>query len=346
MVNVKIREFFVLKICSNGLSNGHPPPREESKESAPKLLSNEHEKNKKIKISKTSSKPSSAVVGMKRSPPLHEQTQQTITDGVPKKKKKSSEGSSSTKIKHLQSENTVVPASQPLTTEVKELKVKFKPVPPKESVEKEKKKDSSKSHKTEHENKKVGGSEHKIKVKKKGEKSEKKKEKKEKNKSKKDKIEKVTIRRSSGDSWASSGGLMSNVFAKNKALGKMLSEMSSDEDEDVVIPTPFKREPSPVLSKVAVKEKADLPPPFKHGSKTSHREKSDLTAGSKCELSEDLIKNSQKEQILNKNIVNTSKSKDNNASHEDSETASHFNTKEQHSQENDTMETSSIMENG
>ena len=249
---------------SNGVSNGHPPTQQENKEAAQKIASSiyENEKTKKNKIPKSSSKPSSAVVGMKRSPPLHEQTS---TDGVPKKKKKSSEGSSSSKTKHLPSENVTMPVSQPLTTEVKDLKVKFKPIPPKESVEKDEKKDAavdghktktshssknkeSKSHKSEHESKKLDSSEHKMKVKKKGEKSEKKRDKK--SKSKKDKIEKVTIRRSSGDSWASAGnsGLMSNVVAKNKALGKLLSEMSSDEDEGDLT-TPFKHQPSPILSK-------------------------------------------------------------------------------------------------
>lgn len=230
----------------------------------------ENEKNKKTKIPKAVSKTSSAVVGMKRS--SHEQTD---IDGVVKKKKKTSESSSSSKTKHLQNE-VVPPTSQPL----KDLKVKFKPIPPKEVVEKKEasvdgnhktktshnsKGKESKSHKEHSENKKSDTSEHKIKVKKKldkAEKAEKKKssEKKEKSKSKKNKkaiIEKVTIRRSSGDSWASAGsssGLLSNVVAKNKALGKLLSEISDDEDDEVALSTPFKQEPSAILPKSAHKE--------------------------------------------------------------------------------------------
>lgn len=242
------------------------------KEPVQKMKSaSENEKNKKTKTPKSISKTSSAVVGMKRS--SHEQTD---TDGVVKKKKKTSESStSSSKTKHLQNE-VVPPTSQPL----KDLKVKFKPIPPKEVVEKKEasvdgnhktktlhssKGKESKSHKERSESKKSDTSEHKIKVKKKlekVEKVEKKKssEKKEKSKSKKDKkatIEKVTIRRSSGDSWASAGsssGLLSNVVAKNKALGKLLSEISDDEEEQVALPTPFKQEPSTIVPKSTHKE--------------------------------------------------------------------------------------------
>lgn len=262
---------FVFELCSNGLSNGHPPQGEMKEPVQKSKNASENDKNKKPKIPKSTSKSSSAVVGMKRSMPSHEQTD---VDGVVKKKKKSSESSSSSKTKHLQ--NDVPPTSQPL----KDLKVKFKPIPPKEVVEKKEasvdgnhktktshssKGKESKSHKEHSESKKSNTSEHKIKVKKKldkVEKAEKKKssEKKEKSKSKKDKkaiIEKVTIRRSSGDSWASAGsssGLLTNVVAKNKALGKLLSEISDDEDEEVDLPTPFKQEPLAVVPKSTHKE--------------------------------------------------------------------------------------------
>ena len=386
------------------MSNGHPPSREEIKEPAqknpPTISENEKIKNK-IKIPKSTSKPSAAIVGMKRSPPLHEHT---TTDNLPKKKKKTSEGSSSSKTKHSQGESMTTPATLPLTTEVKDLKVKFKPILPKESTEKEKKKEpgadghktktshsskskESKAHKSEHESKKQDTSEHKIKVKKKSEKSEKKRgekkeksgEKKEKSKSKKDKIEKVTIRRSSGDSWANaaSSGLMSNVVAKNKALGKLLSEMSSDED-DTDLPTPFKHESTPLLSKVAHKEKGDVPVPFKRESspitmkvlnkekadlpaqvkceppsftsKTSHKEKDNPAAPFKRESSPTLVKSTHKEDTAKKNGINSLKTKE-NAAHGNSENMSYADNDSEElasgpSECLELLKTSSAVENG
>lgn len=334
-------------MCSNGVSNGHPPLREESKEPMQKSASSisENEKTKKIKISKSTSKPNSAVVAMKRSSPAHEVSG---TDGVPKKKKKSSEDSNSSKMKHSQGDNLVMPVAQPLTTEVKDLKVKFKPIPPKKSAQKERKKElnsdshksksthaskakESKSHKSEHESKKLNTSEHKIKVKKKGEKSDKKRdgEKKEKHKSKKDKIEKVTIRRGSGDSWASAGGvgLMSNVVAKNKALGKLLSELSSDEDEGD-LSTPFKSESSPIMTKTSQKQNGDIPIPFKSApspvsTKPSLKERADLPTPIKHERSQALPRSSEKELISQKEEIFNKSSKTNLKNNQSNESNGH-----------------------
>ena len=241
---------------------------------------------------------------MKRLPPSHDHTS---TDGTAKKKKKPSENSSSKSKHSAPVPNDKAPsASQPVAPEVKDVKVKFKPIPPKES---EKKKDHSldsnhkgktlthsskgkelKSH-IEHasgtDNKTKGETiEHqKTKIKKKGEKPERKShsEKKEKKEKKeKDKmIDKVTIRRSSGDSWASSGsscGLMSNVTSKNKALEKMLSEMSDEENEGENLATPFKRETSPALPKTspktASKEQSSVSVTEKAGSLSTSKQKS------------------------------------------------------------------------
>ena len=262
------------------------------------------EKSKKTKSLKPNSKSgaaSGAVVGMKRLPPSHDHTS---TDGTAKKKKKPSENSSG-KSKH----SAPVPndkassSAQPVAPEVKDVKVKFKPVPPKES---EKKKDHSldsnhkgktlthsskgkelKSH-IEHasgtENKTKGETiEHqKTKIKKKGEKPERKSHSEKKEKKEKDKsVDKVTIRRGSGDSWASSGsscGLMSSVTSKNKALEKMLSEMSDDENEGENLATPFKRETSPALPKTspktASKEPSSVSVTEKAGSLNTSKQKS------------------------------------------------------------------------
>lgn len=242
------------------------------------------DKSKKTKLPKPNAKAGvtpGAVVAMKRSPPSHDHTP---GDGstAKKKKKPSENSSSSSKSKPVapvvNDKSSTAPLS--LTTEVKDLKVKFKPIPPKEP---EKKKDHTgleSNHKvkipthsskgkdlkghTEHvvpgsESKAAKGEtiEHKTKIKKKGEKLEKKSQSEKERKEKEKKIvDKVTIRRSSGDSWASTGsscGLLSNVMSKNKALGKLLSEMSDDEEGGENLPTPFKRERSPVLPKTSPK---------------------------------------------------------------------------------------------
>lgn len=269
------------------------------------------DKFKKIKLSKSGSKPLSSnanapVVGMKRSPPSHSHTP---SDGTTKKKKKPSEnllsfskGKPSAPLPNDASTSSPFP----LTAEIKDLKVKFKPIPAKEP---EKRKDHGsdghhkgkglphsskgkdlKGHSLEHKSgsdKKTKGdsSEHKAnlkereKLEQKNPSEKRRKEKKEKKEKREKKIvEKVTIRRSSGDSWASSGsssGLMPNVLTKNKALGKLLREMSDDEEEAENLLTPFKRETSPKFPKTVGKE-----------SNSSHPEKAAVTNRSKHKAKE------------------------------------------------------------